>query len=108
MGREGDGGAVGVERGEVHWPGKGKGSKTKKTVWRCALLETEEADVEDLERPLAQPEQLLQPPEQPSQPLEQPPRPKLPPRPEQPPQSPQPKQPRPGRGKEREDASRHF
>ena len=48
-------GADRLERGEVHWPGKGKGSKAKKTVWRCALLEAEEADVEDLERPLQPP-----------------------------------------------------
>ena len=52
-------GADGLERAEVHWPGKGKG---KPRVWRCAVLEAE------LEEPPQQPD----PPQQPEPPQQQP------------------------------------
>ena len=47
-------GADGLERAEVHWPGKGK---EKARVWRCAVLEVEEP-----------PQQPEPPPQQPEQP----------------------------------------
>ena len=46
-------GADGLERAEVHWPGKGKG---KARVWRCAVLEPQQP-----ESPRQQPESSWQP-----------------------------------------------
>ena len=66
-------GADGLERVEVHWPGKGKG---KARVWRCAVLE---AEVEE-----ETPQQPKPPPQQP----ELPQKPKPPQQPEQPRQGP--------------------
>ena len=37
-------GKDGLEKAEVHWPGKGRGKAGKVKVWRCVVLEGEEEE----------------------------------------------------------------